>query len=229
LQAIATRLSADIRLNPSSKDSQAKLQARRAHNALMMSVDYLNVQAGLAAEDAIPVLRRALGIPDKLAAERPNPRRVRMAVVTDISLSRDRLRELLEMLQPWMETLQEASHDREIAEKRAQEMARDAAMARQEAEDRALEINSLRNQLEAARQETAQLNDELRDSKVIAEGDLVDVRGGSASALGRISTKLEMAAEAAELEPPRTNVLRRMLAEAREALSEHINWLRSSD
>jgi hypothetical protein len=229
LERMAERLGPRIRVLPKKGDTSRQTAARRAYNALMIATEYLSIAMGLAAEDAVPILRLALGAPSEPAGQRSNRRRVRMRALTDVSLGRDRVRALLELLQPWIEQLREAREAEAAA-------ARESASLGAQTSELSREIEALRDQerdltaaLEEARQKEADARDRLRDAKALAESDLREVRGKLASSLdSRVRSKLEIAAEAAAVDPPRTRVSQRKIADALGEIEEQVKWLRSS-
>ena len=220
LQELAQRLGSDLR--------DPKRQ-RRTHNALMIAVDLLSNRGGLAFEIAAPVLREALGRPPEYERDRSNPRRHRMASVTLPRNDLERVRDLLDLLQPWELELEDAVD----AERRASSEARAARQAADDADHRAdrlaAEVAELRAELEGARQEAEVSRDRVQDVRIHASADVTELRARSVAFLNtRLRDLLATAKEASEVEPPRTATAVRLLEQAIQELRKEVEWLRSS-
>ena len=196
----------------------------------MLATDYLSIASGLTAEDAVPVLREALGSPKGITAKRPNPRRVRMGALTDSSLGRDKVREMLELLQPWITQLDEMRERVERSEEEADGCRADAEARSARIAGLSKQIAGLESKLDESSRELSSLKDRYRDSGARANSDLKQVRGRVAAHLeSRLRAKLNTASEALSVETPRISVANRMVGEAIEELEEELEWLRSSE
>jgi hypothetical protein len=202
---------------------------RRAHNALMIAVDFLSHRRGLSFEDAAPVLRETVGRPPEYERDRSNPRRHRIASVTLPRNDLESVRDLLDLLQPWEQELDEArrleratSSRIEVAERAADEATRD----RKRLED---EVALLRAELETARQEVEASRDRVQDVRIHASADVTELRTHSVAFLNtRLRDLLATAKEACEVQPARTPTAIRLLEQAIQELQKEVAWLRSS-
>lgn len=220
LQELANRLAPDLR--------EPKRQ-RRAHNVLMIAADLLSHRRGLAFESAAPVLRDALGRPPEYERDRSNPRRHRMASVTLPRNELERVRDLLDLLQPWERELEDAANAqfRASAEARAAQVSADDA--NQRAEQLETEVAALRAELDRVRQEAEVSRDRVQDVRIHASADVTELRTRSVAFLNtRLRDLLATAKEASEVEPPRTTTAVRLLEQAIQELRKEVEWLKSS-
>lgn len=201
---------------------------RRAFSELMLALEILGAGTALRSEQATPALRRAVGESDTLSGD-GNVRRARIAGLSEPNMTADRLRGLLELLQPWE---QSAAEDRRAALVAGERM-RSAEAAVEEAATRVADLEALlRTQeaaLEDARRECVELRNQVRDAGALGQSDVASVRARALSAFeGRIRPLLESARDAGELDPPRTKVMRRYIVDLLHDVDKEIEWLRSS-
>ncbi|MEJ7784051.1 MAG: hypothetical protein WKF96_04540 [Solirubrobacteraceae bacterium] len=220
LQELAERLGADLR--------HSKHQ-RRSHNVLMIALDLLSQRRGLAFEAAAPILREAIGRPPEYERTKSNPRRHRVASVTLPRNDIERVRDLLDLLQPWERELDDA----QVAGRNASAEARNATQAAEEASQHArqlsTEVAELRTELQNARQEADAERDRVQDVRIHASVDVTELRARSLAFLNtRLRDLLATAKEASEVEPPRTGTAVRLLDQAIQELRKEVEWLRSS-
>ncbi len=204
-------------------------EQRRAFNALIIGVDLLSYRRGLAFEDAAPILREAIGRPLRLGGQRSNPRRHRVASLTAPRNELERVRDLLDLLQPWEDEVRAA----EAALGEAAADADDAHRAASEAEDQAkrvgAELADLRAVIEQMRQETEQSRDLVKDVRIHASADATELRTRAVAFLNtRLRDLLATAKEASEVDPPRSGAAVRLLEQAIQELQKEVEWLRSS-
>jgi hypothetical protein len=220
LTVLSERLGRDLR------DSKRQ---RRALNVLMIATDVLSHRRGLSFELAAPVLRTAVGRPPEYERGRSNPRRHRIASVTLPRNDLERVRDLLDLLEPWERDL----HASQQAERAA---ASDAHAAREAADQAALrtreltqEVSALASELEALRQEAAASRDQVQDVRINASADVTELRARTVAFLNtRLRDLLGTAKEACEVEPPSIATSVRLLEQALQELRREVEWLTSS-
>ena len=204
-------------------------EQKRAHNVLMIGVDTLSNRRGLAFEAAAPVLREIVGRPPEYGERRSNPRRHRIASVTLPRNDLERVRDLLDLLEPWERESAELrrAEERAAAESsQAVRRATDAETALKELQDR---FEDLQRQLANARQESAAAHDQARDVRVVASADVTELRSRVLAFLNtRLRDLLATAKEASEVDPPRATTAARLLDQAIVELGREVEWLRSS-
>lgn len=214
------------RLRPSLNNPK---EQKRAHNVLMIGVDTLSNRSGLAFEAAAPVLREIVGRPPEYGERRSNPRRHRIASVTLPRNDLERVRDLLDLLEPWEREsaeLQQAEQRAAAESSQALRRATDAETALKELQDR---FEDLRRQLADARQESAAAHDQARDMRVVASADVTELRSRVLAFLNtRLRDLLATAKEASEVDPPRATTAARLLDQAIAELGREVEWLRSS-
>ena len=186
-------------------------------------------RSGLAFEAAAPVLRDTLGRPPEYEQIKSNPRRHRVAAVTSPRNDLERVRDLLDLLEPWERELAETRR----AERQAASDARDARATADLATERATgleqRITELRTELEQARQEMGSLRDQTQDVRIHASADVTELRARSIAFLNRrLRDLLTTAKEANEVDPPRTQTTVRLIEQAIQELGKEVEWLRSS-
>jgi hypothetical protein len=152
-----------------------------------------------------------------------------MASVTLPRNELERVRDLLDLLQPWERELEDAVD----AERRASSQARAARQAADDADQRAnrleAEATELRVELEAARREANISRDRAQDVRIHASADAIELRARSVAFLNtRLRDLLATAKEASEVEPPRTATAVRLLEQAIQELRKEVEWLKSS-
>lgn len=230
LRAFAPELGRRARGKAPKGNQPAQVAARRAHNALLIATEYLSIAMGLSAEEAVPILREALGPSTQPSGRPSNRRRLRMKALTDASLGRERFTDLLEVVQPWIEQIRDS-------EERLSEAKSQTSVARRELDDlervrTALESRQaeLERELASVRQEASDLRDRIRDTGVKGKNEVRQIQGRIASHLeSRVKSKLETAAEALSLETPRVKVANRMVEDVLHDLDDELTWLKSSD
>lgn len=203
--------------------------ARRAFNVMMLTIEILAAGTTLQFEDVTPVLRRALVDPDATEAG-ANLRRARLGRLSDPNLTVDSLRQLLEVMEPSEMAAAEARRAAAEAQRASESM-------REERDAAQLERNALQQQLanlseasEQQRQELARLRDQVRDAGALGQSDVAAARARELSLLqGKLRPMLDSVREAGELEPPRTAVIRRYVADVLREIDKEIGWLKSSD
>ena len=220
LRELAQRLAGDLR--------DAKKQ-RRSHNTLMIGVDILSNRRGLAFEAAAPILRDTLGRPPEYDQSRSNPRRHRIAAVTSPRNDLERVRDLLDLLEPWERELDEARR----AEDQTAAEVREARTTAEEATERVAQVEhrivELRTELERARQEAEASRDQAQDVRIHASADVTELRARSVAFLNtRLRDLLTTAKEASEVDPPRARTTVRLIEQAIQELRKEVEWLRSS-
>ena len=218
LTALASRLASDLR--------DPKRQ-RRAHNALMMGVDLLSHRRAVAFELVAPVLRDALGTPT--TGPKRNPRRHRIASVTLPRNDVERVRDLLDLLEPWEREVSAAENAAAAASADAREAQLAADRAQESARRLSADLADTKAELERLRQEAESARDQAQDVRIHASADVSELRARSIAFLNtRLRDLLATAKEANELEPPRTATALRLLDQAIQELQKEVEWLRSS-
>jgi hypothetical protein len=206
-----------------------KATGRRPLNVILLSLEIL-ADAGLSMEDAIPLLRDALGEERPSRTGRLNPRRDRLAQLADVQMTPGRLRQRLGLIEPWEQMAAEARAEREAAARREAVAREDQDDALRRVVERDDEIERLRASLEQARQELAALRDQLRDAGSAGRSDVAGVRARALSFLkGRLRPSLETGREAAEAAQPNERVMRRMIIDTLYEVDREIEWLTSLD
>jgi hypothetical protein len=204
-------------------------EQKRAHNVLMMGVDTLSNRAGLAFEAAAPVLREIVGRPPEYGERRSNPRRHRIASVTLPRNDLERVRDLLDLLEPWEREgaeLRQAEQRAATESSQALRRASDAETALKQLQDR---FEDIQRQLADARQESVAAHDQARDMRVVASADVTELRSRVLAFLNtRLRDLLATAKEASEVDPPRAATAVRLLDQAIAELGREVEWLRSS-
>jgi hypothetical protein len=202
---------------------------KRAHNILMMSADLLSHRHGLVFEDAAPVLREVLGRPTEYEGPRSNPRRHRMASLTDARNDLDRVRDLLDLVEPWEVEIRASKDAAKDASVRAEKSERRATATEARAEEATLDLERLREELETLRQEASAFSDQARDVRIVASSDVTELRSRMLAFLNtRLRDLLVTAREASEVDPPRTATALRLIQQAIAELQKEAEWLRSS-
>ncbi len=204
-------------------------ERRRAHNVLMIGVDLLSARRGLAFEAAAPVLRDAIGKPPEYSERRSNPRRHRVASVTLPRNDLDRVRDLLDLLHPWEQELDDARRAEGSARTEQDKALQEAAEACATVEQLRRDLAEAREELASARQEVAASRDQAKDVRIVASADVSELRGRTISFLNsRLRDLLATAKEAGEADPPRTPTAMRLLDQAIAEVRREVEWLRSS-
>jgi hypothetical protein len=202
---------------------------RRAHNTLMMSADLLSHRHGLVFEDAAPVLREALGRPTEYRGQRSNPRRHRMASLTEARNDLERVRDLLDLLEPWEAEVRASGDAAQRASVRAEEAELRAVAAEARAEEITRRAEHLQGEVETLRGEATYLSDQARDVRVLASSDVTQIRSRTLAFINtRLRDLLATAKEASEVDPPRTATALRLIQQAIAEIQEEAEWLRSS-
>lgn len=218
LQELARNLAADLR--------DPKRQ-RRAHNALMIGVDLLSHRRAVAFELVAPVLREALGTP--ATDSKRNPRRHRIASVTLPRNDADRVRDLLDLLEPWEREVAAAGNAAAAASADAREARIAADRAEESARQLGAEFERAKSELERLRQEAESARDQAQDVRIHASADVTELRARSVAFLNtRLRDLLATAKEASEVDPPRTPTALRLLDQAIRELQKEVEWLKSS-
>lgn len=205
-----------------------KLQ-RRSHNILMIVVDVLSARHGLSFEAAAPALRTAVGQPREYERRRSNPRRHRIASLTDPRNDLSRVRDLLDLLRPWESELRAQQAELRTASEARQEAEYAAAHAGEHVATLEKRISDLESELEEARQAARASSDQARDVQIVASSDVAEVRARSVAFLNtRLRDLLSTAKEASEIDPPRSKTALRLLNQALDEMERETQWLRSS-
>jgi hypothetical protein len=195
----------------------------------MIALDVLSARNAVAFEALAPVLRDVVGRPPEYEKARSNPRRHRIASVTDWHNDIARVRDLLDLLQPWESELRDAqARTREADDaRRLSDEALDEAQARQRQLDE--QVTQLQTDLESARQELRGLRDQTRDAHIVASSDVAELRARTLAFINtRVRDLVATAKEASEVEPPRAETTARLLAQALDEIQREAEWLRSS-
>jgi len=204
-------------------------EERRAHNVLMIGVDLLSARRGLAFESAAPILGDTVGKPAEYSERRSKPRRHRMATVTSPRNDLDRVRDLLDLLQPWQRDLDDARQAERSARTEQERAHSDTASARAAVEQLTRELTTVKKELAEARQEVAGLRDQAKDVRIVASADVSELRGRTISFLNsRLRDLLATAKEAGDADPPRIPTAMRLLDQAIAEVRREVEWLRSS-
>jgi hypothetical protein len=218
LEELADKLAADL------KDPKRQ---RRAHNVLMIGVDLLSNRRAVAFELVAPVLRQALGTPT--TDSKRNPRRHRTASVTLPRNGIERVRDLLDLLEPWEQEVAASENAVAAASAGAREASMAAERAQESARELGAELASATTELERLRQEAESARDQAQDVRIHASADVSELRACSIAFLNtRLRDLLATAKEANELDPPRTATALRLLDQAMQELQKEVEWLRSS-
>lgn len=202
---------------------------KRPHNVLMIATDLLSHRRGLAFEQAAPVLRNVVGRPEDYEQQHSNPRRHRIASLTVPRNDLPRVRDVLDLLQPWEAELRAAETvATEAAGERNSALDRAVAAEQRESESHA-ELEHLRKELATARQDAQALTDQARDVRIVASSDVTELRSRTLSFLNaRLRELLVTAKEADAADPPRTPTALRLIDQALDEIRREIEWLRSS-
>ncbi len=204
-------------------------ERRRAHNVLMIAVDLLSNRRALAFESAAPILREALGKPPEYSERKSNPRRHRVASVTRPSNDLDRVRDLLDLLEPWERELEETERARRDADAAAARAGTEAKVATGRSQRLREELEATKAELIRVRQELVESRDQATDVRIVASADTSELRGRSTAFLNsRLRDLLATAKEASEADPPRAQTAVRLLDQAITEISKEVEWLRSS-
>jgi hypothetical protein len=202
---------------------------RRNHNVLMIAVDVLSDRHGLAFEEAAPVLRAAIGRPPQYEKSKSNPRRHRIAAVTELRNDLARVQDLLDLLQPWEDDVRRAERQAQEADAGRTEADARTDAAHQRAEQLEGRIAELERELESVRQALAAASDESRDVEIFASSDVAELKARSLAFINtRLRDLLSTAKDASEVEPPRAQTAARLLNQALTEIQKEAEWLRSS-
>jgi len=141
----------------------------------------------------------------------------------------ERVRDLLDLLQPWEDEVRTA----EAALVEAAAAAAAAHRAATEAEDEAkrldAELADFRVVVEVARQEAERSRDLAKNVRIHASADATELRTRAVAFLNtRLRDLLATAKEASEVDPPRSGATVRLLEQAIQELQREVEWLRSS-
>lgn len=197
-------------------------QGREAQNLLATSLLLLSRES-LQSEVALRATARALDARAE-ATPRWNTERVRFVAGPRSKLPE--LRVVLQTVLPWIERADaaEARLDSAIAATERERTRAESAEAR--VRERMQEINELQEERDRLNRRIAELDEDLRSSRVHGSHNLDRNRSANRAFLeGRLLGLLQTAVEALDLEPPRPHIAKEKLDVAREAIEEQLRWL----
>jgi hypothetical protein len=198
-----------------------KVVPRRLLNAVMIAQAVLSARNGLQTQDAVLVLARALG-PSAAFGRDQRDARTRPRALGQPSAPVDALKELLDLVSPWIEMA--LSED-----KRAEDA--ESQLGRLKALNESLEHDLVRVREDHlhATSEIAKLSAELRGAKLARQHDVSQIRDSMAGFLGdELSAQLAAVREGLGLDPPRVKHSLERLDDTEHAIKGKVKWLRSS-
>jgi hypothetical protein len=211
-----------------TSDRREVLRRRRLFNALMLSIVLLHRRSELKIEDVIAILSRHLGRAERGTRQATVRQGVELAQLTDPRLTKENVRERLELVRRWVMQLRSATERLQDADERR--LADQRKIRELENENVGLKsrIATLDDELGSLRE--ALIDSQKREAGAQAGGrlDLLEVTGQLESWLaGRLTSQLTVAQQALTVEPARIHVADEKLEVALEELEENLKWLRS--
>lgn len=209
-------------------DRNELLRRRRLFNGLMLTVVLLHRRSELHVDDVVTILSRSLGRAERGTRQTTVRQGVELAQLADPRLTKEGVRERLELVRRWVTQLRSASARLEEADQervRHERRIRGLENQRQELQFR---IATLEDELSGARE--ALIDSQKREAGAHAGGrlDLLEVTGRLENWLaGRLSSQLAVAREALGVTPARVQVADEKLEVVFEELEERLTWLRS--
>lgn len=204
-----------------------KASGVRALNLILLALEVLS-DAGLTMEQAVPPLREAL--PEAQASGSSNPRRDRLARIAKVRITAEQLRQTLALIDPWERDAADARAEAASARRDANRAIAALEDARGTVAERDAVLAQLENELRQVHARVDELQERLRDAGSAGRSDVSSARARTLAMLeGRLRPILEMGREAADADPPRGRVVRRMVSDALLEVDKEIKWLTSSD
>ena len=202
---------------------------RRAFNLMMAMVDVLYVKSSLSAEDALPVVLGAVGVPPKPGDRKANRRRSRLSTLTDPRNGLRQVQSLVGFVEPWHDRVAELSRSAAAAEALAETALQELEAERHTVDDLNGRLGEAAASLQEALGRVDELSSELKNTRVRANVDDDALRKRVSVFMNmRLKDLLVTAREASEVDPPRSATTVRLLVQATDELNEEIKWLRSS-
>jgi hypothetical protein len=221
---------APSRGNTKGERQIAKKRSDRAARILMTAMLWLSYSRSLQIVDAIQAIKGTLPTRNEKEDGGQHIDRMALTTIAHSKFNQQRLREVIKLLTPWYGRINAFKNQLTLQTTEMEVLQRSLAVAEEIAQTRAESIESLEDNLSRLMIENEQLRKQVNDHQISAKHGRMEVITRERGLLtGKLKPLLQSAKEAAELMPPRAQVVKERLELAIEVIDQEDQWLQSSD